>query len=191
VSSLQLINLLTNAIKVSVGHYCTFPSWTLTMLGFSQFIPKTATTRRIHFALDATQYRPRRPDLRSGDDFTVDDGHDTQSQPQKCFLIFSVQDTGVGIVESERARLFERFKQGNVRTHVTYGGNGLVRCADVATSHGFSAHMHVPLQGLYICKQIINLLGGELDFISIIGRIESDTNVLSLARRHLGRIGAQ
>jgi len=71
----------------------------------------------------------------------MNDGRDMWSQSPQRFLIFSVQDTGIGIVEEERARLFERFKQGNVRTHVTYGGNGL---------------------GLYICKQIINLLAGDI-----------------------------
>lgn len=42
------------------------------------------------------------------------------------YLIFTVTDTGQGLEESERVLLFQRFKQATPRTHVQYGGSGLV-----------------------------------------------------------------
>lgn len=56
-------------------------------------------------------------------------------------LAFSVVDNGLPMKDEEIARLFQRFQQANKKTHVLYGGSGL---------------------GLYICRQLIGLLGGTI-----------------------------
>jgi signal transduction histidine kinase/ActR/RegA family two-component response regulator len=53
-----------------------------------------------------------------------------------------VQDTGVGFDPAEKDRLFGRFQQGDGSTTRAYGGAGL---------------------GLTICKQLVELMGGEID----------------------------
>ncbi len=60
-------------------------------------------------------------------------------------VIFSVKDEGIGIPEAEQKRVFERFfRAKNVQKLVT-DGTGL---------------------GLYICKSIVEKLGGEISFTS-------------------------
>lgn len=53
-----------------------------------------------------------------------------------------VQDTGVGFDPAEKDRLFGRFQQGDGSATRSYGGAGL---------------------GLTICKQLVELMGGEID----------------------------
>jgi signal transduction histidine kinase/ActR/RegA family two-component response regulator len=53
-----------------------------------------------------------------------------------------VQDTGVGFDPADKDRLFSRFQQGDGSTTRAYGGTGL---------------------GLTICKQLVELMGGEID----------------------------
>ncbi len=57
-------------------------------------------------------------------------------------LLFSVADTGMGMVNSARTRLFEPFMQGDVSTTRRFGGTGL---------------------GLAISRRLVNLMGGEID----------------------------
>jgi hypothetical protein len=57
------------------------------------------------------------------------------------FLGFSVADTGTGLSEKEKALLFQRFTQASPETHVTHGGSGL---------------------GLYICRKLTELQGGQI-----------------------------
>jgi hypothetical protein len=57
------------------------------------------------------------------------------------FLTFSVNDTGGGLTDEERALLFQRFTQASPETHVNYGGSGL---------------------GLFICRKLTELQGGQI-----------------------------
>jgi CheY-like chemotaxis protein/two-component sensor histidine kinase len=47
------------------------------------------------------------------------------NKDKKVYLKFSVKDTGIGISEEEKARIFERFEQASSDTTRKYGGSGL------------------------------------------------------------------
>jgi signal transduction histidine kinase len=66
-----------------------------------------------------------------------------------CSLRIEVADTGIGITEEQRKRLFTSFGQAESSTSRTYGGTGL---------------------GLAISKRIVEMMGGEIGVDSEIGR---------------------
>jgi signal transduction histidine kinase/DNA-binding NarL/FixJ family response regulator len=66
-----------------------------------------------------------------------------------CRLRFEVEDKGIGINSEGMAKLFQSFQQADTSTTRQYGGTGL---------------------GLVICKQIVELMHGEIGVFSELGK---------------------
>ncbi len=64
-----------------------------------------------------------------------------EESEQDYFVHFGVRDTGIGLTEEQKGRLFESFQQADTSTSRKYGGTGL---------------------GLAIAKQLANLMNGDV-----------------------------
>jgi signal transduction histidine kinase/CheY-like chemotaxis protein len=64
-------------------------------------------------------------------------------------VMFSVQDTGIGIAPEQQSQVFKRFIQAESDIQKRYGGNGL---------------------GLTISQRLVELLGGDMGFESELGK---------------------
>ena len=70
-------------------------------------------------------------------------------EKEQVSLEFSVSDTGIGLTHDQIDTLFEAFTQADTSTTRKYGGTGL---------------------GLTICKNLIDMMGGEIKVESELGR---------------------
>lgn len=73
----------------------------------------------------------------------------TRQNKREIELTFFVVDTGIGMSEKDKDKLFKSFTQVDGSTTREYGGTGL---------------------GLYVCKQIVELMGGNIEVDSQKGR---------------------
>jgi signal transduction histidine kinase/ActR/RegA family two-component response regulator len=71
------------------------------------------------------------------------------SNQEYCVLRFEVEDTGIGIPPEVQGRIFQSFSQGEQATSRRYGGTGL---------------------GLFICKQIVEMMDGTIGFSTTPGK---------------------
>ena len=95
--------------------------------------------------------------------FTEKGRIDFRIQYAREIAIIEVADTGPGINESEREKIFEAFARGSAANQINVGGTGL---------------------GLTISKLLTELMGGELSFTSVLGRGTSFQIKLFLPQIH-------
>ncbi|SFV63783.1 Sensory box histidine kinase/response regulator [hydrothermal vent metagenome] len=79
---------------------------------------------------------------------------------------FSVKDTGIGISEENKSKVFEAFTQADSSTSRRYGGTGL---------------------GLTISSSLVNALGGALILESVVGKGTTFSFTLSLDKKDIQR----
>jgi CheY-like chemotaxis protein len=67
----------------------------------------------------------------------------------KVDIVFSVQDTGIGIPPDQQQSIFEAFKQQEGQSTIKFGGTGL---------------------GLTICQRLVNMMAGKISLLSEEGK---------------------
>ncbi|KAL1612148.1 hypothetical protein SLS60_000371 [Paraconiothyrium brasiliense] len=127
------INLLTNAIKFVKTSEDPAIS---VRFGASKSEPRSMFAEDTYWASKAKNYS----DVTASPDW---------GQEEEIYLTFTVQDSGIGLKGKEIHKIFERFRQANMKTHVKYGGSGL---------------------GLFISKELTEKQGGEIGVSSVAGQ---------------------
>jgi signal transduction histidine kinase/CheY-like chemotaxis protein len=89
---------------------------------------------------------------------------------QNVMVEISVKDSGIGISEEARERLFQSFSQADASTTRKYGGTGL---------------------GLIISKRLVELMGGNIGLASAAGDGTRFTLTLSLIKQRMPAIPSQ
>ncbi|GAB7334833.1 hypothetical protein MBLNU13_g06743t1 [Cladosporium sp. NU13] len=123
---------------------------------------KGASERKIEVTLAASGDLPRCSV--DGIEYIQSDFEDistTDESLDAIYLSVTVTDTGCGMDDDELANLFQRFRQGSPKTHVKYGGSGL---------------------GLFICKELAALQGGQMGIRSTPGTGSTLTFYVKAAR---------
>lgn len=87
-----------------------------------------------------------------------------QGKPEQSWVAVSIADTGIGIPEDKRERVFESFEQVEGSARRQYGGTGL---------------------GLAITKSLVELHGGQIQVESIVGEGSVLTFTLPVSTREL------
>jgi PAS domain S-box-containing protein len=103
------INLLTNAIKFLKTSQDPAIS---VRFGASKSEPRSNFMADTFWAPRVKHY----PDVTTAPEW---------GQGEELYVTFSVQDSGIGLTGKEIKKIFERFRQANMKTHVKYGGSGL------------------------------------------------------------------
>lgn len=103
------INLLTNSIKFVKNSKDPAIS---VRYGASKSDPRSMFAEDTFWASKSKDYA----DVTASPDW---------GQEEEVYLTFSVQDSGIGLKGKEIHKIFERFRQANMKTHVKYGGSGL------------------------------------------------------------------
>ncbi|MBM9604866.1 response regulator [Desulfopila inferna] len=81
-------------------------------------------------------------------------------EEDRVFLQFVIEDTGIGISMEKRESVFSSFTQADASTSRRYGGTGL---------------------GLSISRQLVRLMGGDIDLVSEVGGGSRFSFILSFA----------
>ena len=73
---------------------------------------------------------------------------DAANDPDRTSLVFSVKDTGIGIKEDDRKKIFDKFERSDIKKNSTIEGTGL---------------------GLAITQSLVGMMGGSIDVESKYG----------------------
>jgi signal transduction histidine kinase len=96
----------------------------------------------INLLSNAVKFTPEEGDIRLGARLQEREG-------DACTLYFSVSDTGIGLTEEQRSRLFSPFEQADNSVARKFGGTGL---------------------GLAISKRIVEMMDGTMGVSSTVGK---------------------